>query len=606
MSSFFSQPASQRKRKRNDSAPARAPKRRDLKGPPTKSVPKKSSKHARAEEDDVSISGSDSDDEGAKDSFFEDADSESDVGSETEADKRRRLAERYLDNVKAEISKDQDVGFNAEDIDRELIAARLKEDVAEDKGRIYRFISEQLDYAAASHTLFRANTKATTAVAVCPPYVYTASKDRTLIKWELQMPPHGQRREARPQVNGDTRPPPPPKRKPKQLAYTVGQKKFSKMETEQHHTQAILCLAASADGKYVISGGMDRRIIVWDAATMRPLKVFPQHRDSITGLAFRGKTNQLFSASRDRTIKIFHIDELAYVETLFGHQDEVVDVAAVGGSQERCVSVGARDRSARIWKVVEESQLVFRGGGTGVKRPKSKEKPCSAKGEAAVEDEDETPVFAEGSLDRVIQLDTQLFVTGSDSGALSLFGLHKKKALHVYPMAHGYDPPISVEQSSAEKDLTKAKTQGKPTARWITALACVPYSDLFVSGSWDGFVRVWRVNNDTKKIEPLGVLGGGEEGPAGILTNGHTPSPDQHGDGRLRGIINDLKVFERGDRGADGACVVAAIGDEPRLGNWLTKKCKTGAVVFEIPRRVAEKPATNGVSTTVASDDDED
>ena len=49
----------------------------------------------------------------------------------------------------------------------------------------------------------------------------------------------------------------------------------------------------------------------------------------------------------------FSLDELAYVETLFGHQDEIVDIDAL--AQERCVSVGARDRTARLWKVVEET-----------------------------------------------------------------------------------------------------------------------------------------------------------------------------------------------------------------------------------------------------------
>jgi len=80
-----------------------------------------------------------------------------------------------------------------------------------------------------------------------------------------------------------------------------------------------------------------------------PLRVYDKHRDAVTGLAFRRGSNQLYSSSKDRTIKIWSLDELAYIETLFGHQDEVVDVAAL--AQERLVSVGARDRTARYWKV---------------------------------------------------------------------------------------------------------------------------------------------------------------------------------------------------------------------------------------------------------------
>jgi ribosomal RNA-processing protein 9 len=49
-------------------------------------------------------------------------------------------------------------------------------------------------------------------------------------------------------------------------------------------------------------------------------------------------------------------------------------------------------------------------------------------------------------------------------------------------------------------------------------------------------------------------------------------------------VVNDISVFERGDRGKDGACVVVALGKEHRLGRWKEVKGKNGGVVFEIPR----------------------
>lgn len=50
---------------------------------------------------------------------------------------------------------------------------------------------------------------------------------------------------------------------------------------------------------------------------------------------------------------------MAYTETLFGHQDSVTCVDSL--DRERAISGGGRDRSVRLWKVVEESQLVFNG-----------------------------------------------------------------------------------------------------------------------------------------------------------------------------------------------------------------------------------------------------
>ena len=43
----------------------------------------------------------------------------------------------------------------------------------------------------------------------------------------------------------------------------------------------------------------------------------------------------------------------------FGHQDAVTNIDCL--SRERPVSAGANDRTVRVWKVVDESQLVFNG-----------------------------------------------------------------------------------------------------------------------------------------------------------------------------------------------------------------------------------------------------
>ena len=410
----------------------------------------------------------------------------------------------------------------------------------------------------------------------------------TLVKWEIPSPS----KSAHPNAKTSKKQGLLPRRRPIKLLSTKGNKDESKNSKYEHHTAPILTVAASSDGKFVATGGADKRLIIWSTSDLKPLRVFTQHRDAVTSLVFRRGTNQLYSASKDRTIKTWSLDELAYVETLFGHQDHVLDVAAL--ALEHCVSVGARDRTARLWKVVEETQLVFRGGGSSEKRRPQQQQSSSVNGDTVTKTS-----YAEGSIDRVAMIDEETFVTGSDNGAISLWTLHKKKPVFTVPMAHGLDPLLRPEEIWAD-EVPNPRVPAEPQPRWITALAMVPYSDLILSGSWDGWVRVWRVSDDKKRIEKVGVVGKGsgmEDIQANNLKSGMVEVGGRNEEVSISGFVNDIKVFERGERGKEGLCIVVATGREHRLGRWKTVKGKNGAMAFEVLPKIAGT-ATNGSFST--------
>jgi ribosomal RNA-processing protein 9 len=632
MSSFFTAPGAPNKRKRQTSA-ADGPKKRLATYANSVPVQKSAGKATRRPgnpapkkqtvERDSSISGSDSEDDDLPDDEDEfngvdDDTSASEAEGETAAERRLRLAERYLDNVKGEVQ--DEYGFDAEEIDRDLIAERMQEDVAETKGKVYRQLASELLFEQASHTIFRWNSQNVNSIATCAPYAYTVSKDMFLVKWKLQdLPQHQwpQTTKKKPK-----KPPAPPKKKPQRVASSRGDSRKAKDKTYQGHTGPILKVAASQDGKFVVTAGADRRMVVHDAETLKPIRAFTQHRDAVTGLAFRRGTNQLYSSSKDRTVKVWSLNELAYVETLFGHQDHVVDIDAL--AQERCVSVGARDRTARLWKVVEETQLVFRGGGSGISDKKRDATPAA--------NIDPLSNAHEGSMDRIAMIDDEMFVTGSDNGSIALWSLQKKKPVFVLPHAHGIEPALPPEKSSGEIDPDPAVVP-PPQPRWITALRTIPYSDIILSGSWDGYVRVWKLSEDKRRLERVGVLGATSGGDGNVIshnpqpqfpdqpmTNGNTEEPKINGNlsskeaarneekqksasptpdsalGLVKGVINDISTFERGDRGRDGLCVVIALGKEHRLGRWKKLQGgRNGAMVFEVPRVRKEVLRTNGV-----------
>lgn len=583
MSSFFTTPASQKKRKRQDERGTANSKRRNLSS--SNGTRPRSEQTARVRETSESISGSDSENDRPNPNVgYESESSEDEYQNETAAEKRLRLAEQYLENVRQEVDE---TGFDAAEIDKDLIAARLKEDVAESKGKAYRYIANDLNFEGATRTFFRADQIDITALACCRPYVYTVAKDMSIIKWEV---PETAENSSLSNGNTGQRTNCTPARRPRKLAFSRGRKSSNKAYLG--HTSQILCAAASSTGRFLATGGLDCRLVIWDVSSpdaLKPVKVFTHHRDAVTGLAFRRGTNQLYSCSRDRTVKVWSLDELAYVETLFGHQDSVVSVASA--SREVCVSVGARDRTARLWKVGEETQLVFRGGGIHKDKnlPKSGLTVNGAHLLGGHDDwSDRTVNHAEGSMDVVAMIDDEMFVTGADDGSISLWSIHKKKPVSVVPLAHGVDPPMPLEEAFAEQDLASRVPPAPPGPRWITALATIPYSDIVLSGSWDGNIHAWKVSEDKRSLQIVAFVGQ-------VIKNHASVNGDEiMSSKRIEGVITDIAAFETGQRGKEGVSIVASVSTEPRLGRWKRFAKRSTAVKFDVSR----KQLSNGVDHT--------
>lgn len=212
----------------------------------------------------------------------------------------------------------------------------------------------------------------------------------------------------------------------------------------------------------------------------------------LQGLAFRKGTQQLYTASFDRMIKLFDLTAMGYVETLFGHQDSIIDIDAL--RNETTVSAGGRDRTVRYWKVLDETQLVFRGGGRSAIRDVleggleglNEDEDGEMKKEG--KEKDTGKKFIEGSIDCVAMVDESTFVSGGDSGCVLSLSRHKsdflkflfrslcvwttqkKKPQFTQALAHGLHEVISATEGVVS------------TPRWITALASLQYSDVIASG----------------------------------------------------------------------------------------------------------------------------
>ncbi|KZT01604.1 WD40 repeat-like protein [Laetiporus sulphureus 93-53] len=473
---------------------------------------------------------------------------------ETPAEKRLRLAKMYLDGVKQGLGL-ADGEFDAAEIDRELISSRLKQDVLEHSGKIHLFVADSYDLANPPLLRTRGHHfSATAAVASTDGrWLFTSGKDGSIIKWDLYT---GRKSHVFHKIK-----PAKDKGKGKAVFDVNG------------HTDEVWTIALSVDGKYLASGGKDRRVGVWDVEKNEWVKGFSGHRDHISALAFRkapstaSTSTQLYSGSFDRTLKLFDLSSMGYVETLFGHQAPVLSLDALRG--ETAVSAGGRDKTVRYWKIPEETQLVFRGGGRsrwfddleGLEEEDGEEDGAKPRKKRKGEGRSETK-FVEGSIECVAMIDESIFVSGGDSGSISLWTTQKKKPVFTQGLAHGID--------ESQVDTEDVDIVRKP--RWVTAIGCLRYSDTFASGSWDGDIRLWKLEFKLKSFSLIGSIAA-----LGVVNSLQFITPPkeffEHAEWSRPQASTDAAAVNGKKRDASAPVVlVAGVGKEMRFGRWVQKK----------------------------------
>ena len=112
---------------------------------------------------------------------------------------------------------------------------------------------------------------------------------------------------------------------------------------------------------------------------------------------------------------------------------------------------GSADRSVRVWKVSEESHLVFRGHTSCV--------------------------------DNVQYLSPDTYASSGQDGSLCMWKESQKKPVASVHAAHGMENPV--------------------TPRWISSMASLKVSDVLASGSHDGFLRLWKADAEERSLAPV-------------------------------------------------------------------------------------------------------
>ncbi|XP_077220802.1 U3 snoRNP-associated protein-like EMB2271 [Tasmannia lanceolata] len=457
-------------------------------------------------DDDVIESSDSGDDSGAGAGGEGD---ESEQFTETAAEKKLRVANEYLEKIRAitklqEEEEDEDeegTGTDEEKGEREgnrdsLVAEFLQKEQLEESGRVRRSIASRVQkpHDGDVFRVIERHKQSVTAVALAEDDSkgFSASKDGTILHWDVN--------------SGKSEKYVWPS---KEILSSHGAKNPQNPSTKW--SRHVLALSVSSDGRYLSTGGLDRHVHLWDTRTREHIQAFPGHRGPVSCLTFRQGTTQLFSGSFDRSIKVWNAEDRTYLDTLFGHKSEVLMIDCL--RKELVLSV-ARDRTMRLFKVEDASQKVF------LAPPSSLECCCFVNNEE--------------------------FLSGSDDGSIELWASQRKKPAYIVNNAHVasiFHNHSDTKENGRVSDCDTTENGNLAPERcssaqsWVSAVTVCRGSDLAASGAGNGMVRLWEVESDSQSIRPLYDL-------------------------PLVGFVNSLAFAK------SGRFLIAGVGQEPRLGRW--------------------------------------
>jgi WD40 repeat protein len=197
---------------------------------------------------------------------------------------------------------------------------------------------------------------------------------------------------------------------------------------------AMFAVAFSPDGAKLAACGADRSIRVFDVATSKEDIHVEDHADWVMDIAWSPDGTKLASASRDKTSKVFDAKTGDALVTFNGHGESVNSVAFLADGNS--VASSGRNRQVHVWQTADAKEVRKIGG------------------------------FGDDVLRIELLPDNRLFSVSADKNA----------------------------RLNNAADGAAVKTYSGH-AEWVYSLAVHPASGLLATGSYDGEIRIWKIDD---------------------------------------------------------------------------------------------------------------
>jgi WD40 repeat protein len=107
-------------------------------------------------------------------------------------------------------------------------------------------------------------------------------------------------------------------------------------------------VAFSPNEKYIVSGGYDNTVRLWDFKGNPIGKPFKGHEDAVTSVAFSSDSKYIVSGGNDRKVRLWDLNGNPIGSPFKGHEDAVTSVAF--SRDQKYIVSASNDKTVRLWR----------------------------------------------------------------------------------------------------------------------------------------------------------------------------------------------------------------------------------------------------------------